>query len=752
MALTIGELVGYLRLDTTRFDSAMRRAQDSMSGAGQRMSRAGQQISGAGQTLTTRLTLPLAGVGLTAIKMAGDFEASMNGVRAVTGASGAEMDQMKELAKEMGRTTAFSASEAASAMEFFGMAGFKTNEIMEALPHTLNLAAAGNTDLARTADIASNIMSGFGIEASEMGRVADVLANAARNANVDLEMLGESLKYAAPIAQAAGWSFEETTAAVAMLGNAGIQGSMAGTGLNSVLATLADTSSTGGRKLAEFGVAATGANGKVRPLTEIMKDLQKKGAGVADVMSIFGLEAGPKLQALIGQGSEGLEKLIKDLENSTGVAQEMADIRMEGFNGELIRLKSAFQGLMIEIAEAGLLEWATKFLEVLTKFTSKAGETDSSMLSLASKIGIVAAVIGPLLLIIGKVVQFVGSAAQGLGMLARGMGTVATWTGKGLGVLGKGAAMLGRLGLTAMRVAGQMTLATARIVGSWALMGLKALLAAAKVALSWVIAFWPVALIVAAAAIAVALIIKYWDKIKKFFTDTLPKFLKKGFDFIVGLIKWAAKFGFFGPVGLIIAHWDRIKNFFTKTLPNAVSSGVKRAINWVKSLPGRVRSALAGAGRWLVGAGKDLLRGFWNGVNSMGGWLMGQIKGLVSRVVPGPVKKILGIASPSKLFAGYGENVAEGLALGMERTSGLVASAAGTLAAAAEGGAAGLTVPGGAARGGDGASAPPITVVLDVRGGDRQMRKMIREWVRVEGRGDVQVAFGQSRATTAARR
>lgn len=744
MALTIGELVGYLRLDTTRFDSAMRRAQDSMSGAGQRMSRAGQQISGAGQTLTTRLTLPLAGVGLTAIKMSGDFESSMNRVKAVSGASGDEMEQLKEQAKELGATTQFSASQAADAMGFLAMAGFKTNEIMTALPGVLNLAAAGNLELADAADIASNILSGYGLKVEEIGRLNDVLAKTFTSANVDMRMLGESFKYVGPVASSAGIQFEEAAAAIGLLGNAGIQGSEAGTALRGAISGLLKPSNEAAETMKRLGVSATDSKGQLLPLHQIIGQLEKSGAKTADMMTIFGLEAGPAMQALVSQGSGALSGLTKELENSGGTAEEVAKTQMEGFNGQLNELKSAFEGLMISIGESGLLEWATKFVKVLTDLTSRANETDSGMLNLATKIGIVAAVIGPLLLIIGKVVQFAGSAAQGLGMLARGMGTVATWTGKGLGVLGKGAAMLGRLGLTAMRVAGQMTLATARIVGSWALMGLKALLAAAKVALSWVIAFWPVALIVAAAAIAVALIIKYWDKIKKFFVDTLPKYLKKGFDFIVGLIKWAAKVGFFGPVGLIISHWGRIRTFFTKTLPNAVSGGVKRAINWVKSLPGRVRSALAGAGRWLVGAGKDLLRGFWNGVNSMGGWLMGQIKGLISRVVPGPVKKILGIASPSKLFAGYGEDVAEGLALGMERSSGLVASAAGTLAAAAEGGAAGLTVPGGAARGGDGASAPPITVVLDVRGGDRQMRKMIREWVRVEGRGDVQVAFGQT--------
>ncbi|RKS10034.1 TP901 family phage tail tape measure protein [Nocardiopsis sp. Huas11] len=305
-------------------------------------------------------------IGGAAINAAGNFEYAMNGVRAVTGATGQSFEALESQAKELGATTQFSATEAANAMEFLGMAGFDASQTMAALPNVLNLAAAGNTDLARTADIASNVMSGFGLKAEESGRIADVLAQTMRSTNVDLNMLGESFKYAAPLASAAGWSFEETAAAIGFLGNAGIQGSMAGTGLNSILATLADTSSTGSKKLKEFGVAATGADGQVRPLTGLLTDLADKGADVGDVMSIFGLEAGPKLQSLLGQGSAGIEALIADLENSEGAAQEMADIRMEGFVGGMKGARSAVEGFFISFADLGILDAATQAVGMFT--------------------------------------------------------------------------------------------------------------------------------------------------------------------------------------------------------------------------------------------------------------------------------------------------------------------------------------------------------------------------------------------------
>lgn len=360
-----------VRQQTTQASSSVSTAMVSAGHSGGRSFTSGMSTGLSGMAGAFAPVAAIAGVaagavGSAMITAAGDFEFAMNGVRAVTGATGRDFAELEQMAKELGATTQYSATEAANAMEFLGMAGFDTTQVLSALPDVLNLAAAGNTDLARTADIASNVMSGFGIEAEESGRIADVLAQTMRSTNVDLGMLGESFKYAAPLAKAAGWSFEETAAAIGFLGNAGIQGSMAGTGLNNMLATLSDTSSTGGKKLKEFGVAAHDANGQVRPLTDILDDLADKGAGVADVIGIFGLEAGPKLQALLGQGSDGVRALIADLENADGAAQEMAQTRMEGFVGEMKGARSAVEGFFIAFADLGILEGATRAVNMVT--------------------------------------------------------------------------------------------------------------------------------------------------------------------------------------------------------------------------------------------------------------------------------------------------------------------------------------------------------------------------------------------------
>src|SRR5690606_17188308 len=277
-----------------------------------------------------------AAVGLASIKTAGDFEASMNRVKAVTGATGKDFDALVEQAKQLGKTTQFSASEAADAMGFLAMAGFKVDEIMTALPGVLNLAAAGQLDLAEAADIASNILSGYGLEVAEINRLNDVLAKTFTSANVDMRMLGESFKYVGPVAASAGLQFEEVAAAVGLLGNAGIQGSEAGTALRGSIARLLKPTAEVSDTLKRLGVNVVDSRGELPPLVDINRQLEQAGATTADMMTIFGLEAGPAMQALVSQGSNALGNLTRELENSGGTAEQIASTQMEGLNGAVM--------------------------------------------------------------------------------------------------------------------------------------------------------------------------------------------------------------------------------------------------------------------------------------------------------------------------------------------------------------------------------------------------------------------------------
>jgi hypothetical protein len=428
----------------------------------------------------------------------------------------------------------------------------------------------------------------------------------------------------------------------------------------------------------------------------------------------------------------------------------------------------------------------------------------TNMLAWAVVIGLVSSKFGPLLLGVGKTIGLVGrlgrsfTTAGGAGnRLARRLGSAFSAIGRSAKTaamwVGRMALRIGRAALSvaasALRMAGSMALAGARIAGQWIMMAGRAVVSAAIMAAQWLIAFWPVALVVAAAGVAVFLIIKYWDQIVAFFTKTLPHWLKvgfdwivgiikkgaslgffgpvgliiahwgkivtfftktlpgwirKGFDFMVGLVKKAASVGFFGPVGLIIAHWGKISRFFTQTLPKAVSDGINKVVGWVRRLPGWVLSSVGNMGKLLVNAGKDVLVGFWNGLVSRASWLARSIGNLIRNIVPGPVLKVLGIHSPSKLFAGYGKNVAQGMALGIHDNKKLVSDAAGSLAVAASaGGGFGVARPTGragrTASSMSGSRARAIRLVLEFAGADAEFVKFFRRVVRVKGGGNVQV-------------
>ena len=275
----------------------------------------------------------------------------MNQVKAVSGASADEMLRLKNLALEMGSTTKFSAKEAADAMGFLAMAGLSVHEVTAALPGTLELAAAGNIALAEAADLATNVMSGMGLEVSELGHLNDVLAKTAASSNTSVLQLGSAMKFVAPVAAAAGLSIEETASAIGVMSNAGIQGERAGTSLRGAITKLLNPSSQAEKILDKLGVTVTNTAGDMLPLDNIVQQFEQSGLSAGDAMAIFGQRAGPGMLALVSSGSKGLKDYTRELENSEGAAAKMAETQQEGLVGSMTRLSSAVDTLMIRFGE-----------------------------------------------------------------------------------------------------------------------------------------------------------------------------------------------------------------------------------------------------------------------------------------------------------------------------------------------------------------------------------------------------------------
>lgn len=385
----------------------------------------GKGLSQVGKTMTIGLTLPIVAFGASTLKTAADFEMSMNRVQVLSRATGGQLEAMEKQARDLGATTKFSASEAGDAMGYLAMAGFSADKIMGAMPGTLALAAASGMDLARTADIASNILTGFNLQATEMNRVADVMAYTMSAANVNVEMLGESMKFVAPIAAGMNVPIEEVSAAIGFLGNAGIQGAMGGTALRQMFASLAKPTNETAIALARLKIPKSeliDATGNVKGIIPVIAALERQGATAADVLEIFGTKVGPAMQALLKQGAGPLRKFTEELEKSGGTAQRIADVQTKGLAGQLKNLKSAFEELQLAIADSGILEWVTGLVIGLVNLTRKVGQLSPAFFKVGVIIAGVVAAIGPLLMILGPIITGIATLS---GWIASAGGVVA---------------------------------------------------------------------------------------------------------------------------------------------------------------------------------------------------------------------------------------------------------------------------------------------------------------------------------------
>lgn len=300
-----------------------------------------------------------------AIKTAAKFEQSMANTASVAGATGEELKKLSNYAREMGKQSVFSASQAADAMYYLGSAGMNTEEIMGALKGTLLLAAATASDLAYTSESVAATLSQFGFAAEEAGRVANVFAAAISGSQATMEKLTTSMSYVGPMAKSMGISIETTTGILMNLYNAGLDGSKAGTSLRMAFVKLIDPTEKGANALDRLKVSIKDSSGEMRPFEDIIDDLGEAGMTTADAMDIFGIRAGPSMIALVGQGIGSIQKMT-DTVTGTNKAAEMAAIQINTFQGAIKLLKSAFEELQIVIANH-IMPTLTKMVKGITK-------------------------------------------------------------------------------------------------------------------------------------------------------------------------------------------------------------------------------------------------------------------------------------------------------------------------------------------------------------------------------------------------
>ena len=333
---------------------AEREWKSSSTGIGSAISKIGSLASKGLKVATVAITgtaAALGGVAAAAIKVGSDFESQMSRVKAISGATGEEFEQLKAQAMQLGADTSFSASQAAEGMENLAAAGFTTSEIMSAMPGLLNLAAASGEDLASSSDIAASTLRGFGLAASDAAHVADVLAANANRTNSSVADTGEAMKYIAPLARAAGLSLEETAAAIGIMANAGVNGSQAGTSLRGALSRLSKPTKDMSEAMDELEFPSTIPTGKMKSLTEQVGMLRQATEGMTDeqknnyLVTLYGQEALSGMLALINEGEGSLGELTNAYKNCDGAAQEAAETMQDNLPGALEQLSGSAETL-----------------------------------------------------------------------------------------------------------------------------------------------------------------------------------------------------------------------------------------------------------------------------------------------------------------------------------------------------------------------------------------------------------------------
>lgn len=430
MAVDVGSAVGYLDLDISGFLAGLRSAQSEADSAtkniatkiGSNLQSAGKSITSAGKTLTTHVTVPIVGLGTAAVKTTSDFESAMSKVSAISGATGSDLDALNQKAQEMGAKTKFSATESAEAFTYMAMAGWKTEDMLQGIDGIMALAAADGLDLATTSDIVTDALTAFGLSADDSGHFADVLAAAASNANTNVSLLGESFKYAAPVAGALGYSAEDTAIALGLMANAGIKGSQGGTALRSSLSRLIKPTDDAAALMEQYGLSMTNADGSMKSLGEVMEMLRTKMGGLSEAeqaqaaATLFGQEAMSGMLAVINASDSDYEKLTSAIYGADGAAQQMADTMLDNLSGQLTLLKSALEGLAIQFGEI-LMPYIKQFVQWLQNLVQKLQEMTPEQKEQIVKWAAFAATIGPVLLAVGKLVTGIGNVISVFGKL-----------------------------------------------------------------------------------------------------------------------------------------------------------------------------------------------------------------------------------------------------------------------------------------------------------------------------------------------
>lgn len=416
----------------TAMESGLYKNGAAMVSFGSNMSKVGDIASRAGKSLTMGVSAPLLAIGAYAVKTTAEFDKAMSQVSAVSGAVGEDFQKLRDKSREMGEKTKFSATEAAEAMNYMAMAGWKTEDMLYGIEGIMNLAAASGENFALTSDIVTDALTGFGEGAKEAGRLADIMAAASSNSNTNVSMMGETFKYCTPIAGALGFSMEDTAEAIGLMANSGIKASMAGTAMRGMMNNLVGEVTFTGKAFGEMTIRTEEYDGSMRGLNDILSDcrgafsLMTESEKVANAETLVGKNAMSGFLAVMNAAPKDIEKLNAAIAESEGAASAMSETMQDNLIGQLVILQSEAEELAIsfgDIATPKIREMVSGVQNVVENLNKMDTGTKSAIVN----VGLFTATVGPAVLIVGKLTSGIGKTVKSVG---EGMQSFALWAAK----------------------------------------------------------------------------------------------------------------------------------------------------------------------------------------------------------------------------------------------------------------------------------------------------------------------------------
>ena len=607
---------------------------------GEKLQTVGNKISSVGQKLLP-VTGVVTGLGTAAVKTAADFDSAMSRVAAVSGATGSDFDKLRDKAREMGAKTKFSATEAADAMNYMAMAGWKTEDMLSGIEGIMYLAAASGEDLATTSDIVTDALTAFGLTAEDSGHFADVLAAASSNANTNVSMMGETFKYCAPVAGALGFSVEDTAEAIGLMGNAGIKASQAGTSMRSIMTNLTGDVKLSGAAIGDVTIATTNADGSMRSLSAILADCRVAFGGMTEAEkannaeTLVGKNAMSGFLALMNAAPEDIAKVSGAVNNCKDAAKNMADTMQDNLEGQLTILKSQLQELAISFGDL-LMPAVRSIVSGLQGMVDVLNAMPDGVKQVIMIIALLAAALGPVLIIIGKVISAVGTIMTIVPKLAGVINTVKTAFGA----------------LNAVMLANPIAIVIAAI----------AALVAAFVYLwntneefrQFWISLWEsvketaiqcwqaISAFLSQAWEAIQnTAVSVWNGIRDFFSG-LWTGIQTLFTTVVNAIAGFLSGAWNAVKGTVVSVWNAISQFFTSVW-NGIRNVTSVVVNGIRSFLQSAWNGIRALITTVMNGIKSVVTAVWNGIRSVITRVMNGIRSVVSSVWSGIRSTISGI-------------------------------------------------------------------------------------------------------------